>query len=53
MNFNFDDAAAQRSQHAMHRAIRGGMTVILLVLAGLAALELVLFAQDYLHALRG
>ncbi len=53
MNFNFDDAAAQRSQQAMQRAIRGGLTVIVLVLAGLAALEIAMFAQDYLHARRG
>jgi hypothetical protein len=53
MNFNFDDAAVRRSQDGMQRAIRGGLTVILLLLAGLAALEIVMFAQDYLHALKG
>ena len=53
MNFDFDDTAARRSRAAMQRAIRGGMTVILLALGALAALEIVLFAQDYLHALKG
>jgi len=53
MSYDFDESAIRRSQDAMQRAVRGGLTVILLLLAGLAGLELVVFAQDYLHALHG
>ena len=53
MNLDFNEATARRSQDGMQRAMRGGLTVILVVLAILATAEIVMFAQDYLHALKG
>ena len=53
MHFNFEDRPAQPSAQGFRRTLRGALTLILLALSGLAVLEIVLFAQDYLHALRG
>ncbi len=53
MRFNFEDRPAQQSSQGFRRTLRGVLTLILLALSGLAALEIVMFAQDYLHVLRG
>ena len=53
MHFNFDQRPAQPSSQGFRRTLRGVLTLILLALSGLAALEIVLFAQDYVRALHG
>ncbi len=53
MRFTFAEEAAPRAPAPRSVTTRRGLTLILVVLAGLAVWQIATFAVDYWHALNG